>query len=56
MRLMRCNRTKLVIFHTELDAKIALASRVRKDKGEKRFFRCGNHFHLTAKELNGVSS
>lgn len=48
----RCNRTGLVIFHTELDAKIALAVRIRKDKGESHYFRCGGHYHLTTRGRN----
>ena len=45
-----CKRARKVSFPTELDAKIALASRVWKDKGEQRFYRCrfGRHFHLTS--------
>lgn len=46
----RCNISGLIIFETELDAKIALARRVWKDKGEKRYFACRNHFHLTAED------
>lgn len=45
----RCNRAGKVIFPTEIDAKIALATRVWKDKGEKRYYRCPNgHYHLTS--------
>lgn len=45
----RCNRQGKVIFATELDAKIALAHRVWKDKGEKRYYYCpGGHYHLTS--------
>jgi hypothetical protein len=47
----RCNRTNKVIFYTELDAKIALASRVWRDKGEVRFYGCHGHFHLTSMPL-----
>lgn len=50
----RCSRSGLVIFNTELDAKMALAWRMGKDKGEKRYFRCGKHFHLTAMELENT--
>lgn len=41
-----------VIFRTELDAKIALADRVWKDKGEVRYYKCerGRHWHLTSQE------
>lgn len=48
--LRKCPRTHLVIFNTELDAKIVLAYRQHKDRGEKRYFRCGSHYHLTAQE------
>lgn len=49
---MICNRANKVIFHDELDAKIALASRVWKDKGEIRHYPCTNHWHLTSQEKN----
>lgn len=42
-----CNRAHKVIFHTELEAKIALARRVWKDKGEQRPYFCHGHYHLT---------
>ena len=38
------------MFETELDAMIALAFRQAKEKGEKRYYRCGKHFHLTSQE------
>lgn len=46
-----------VIFKTELDAKMALAWRIRRDKGEKRYYRCelGNHFHLTSQDRRKAS-
>lgn len=44
----RCNRTGKVIFATKLDAKIALATRVWKDKGEVRYYPCYGHWHLTS--------
>lgn len=50
VRLRRCSISGLVIFDSELDAKIVLAKRVWKDKGEKRYFPCRNHFHLTAQD------
>jgi hypothetical protein len=46
--LKRCNRTHLVVFDTELEAKMVLASRMHRDKGEVRYFECGDHFHLTS--------
>ncbi len=51
MATKKCRGQK-TIFHTELDAKIALAGRVWKDKGEIRYYRCeiGNHWHLTSQE------
>ena len=48
MAKRRCNRTGKVIFPTDLEAKIALASRVWKDKGEVRYYKCHGHFHLTS--------
>ena len=50
--LRRCAATGLVIFKSELEAKIVLASRVWRDKGERRVFLCpaGRHFHLTSME------
>lgn len=50
--MTRCNRTGKVIFKTELDAKIALAKRVWKDKGEQRAYPCGTHWHLTSQPIN----
>lgn len=54
MRTGRCNRTHKVQFYSELDAKIALAGRRFRDKGEKRAYRCGfcRGWHLTSQELN----
>ena len=48
---MRCNRANKVIFKTELEAKMALAERVWKDKGEIRDYECRDHFHLTSMTL-----
>lgn len=50
-RAKRC-RAQKVIFHTELDAKIALADRMAKDKGEIRYYPCeiANHWHLSSQE------
>lgn len=48
MKSRTCNRTGKVCFHTELDAKIVLAGRLAKDKGEIRYYQCGGHFHLTS--------
>jgi hypothetical protein len=48
----KCNKAGKIIFATELDAKIALARRVWKDKGEKRYYPCGKHFHLTSWDEN----
>lgn len=53
MKSRRCNRNGKVIFDTALDAKIALAPRIRKDMGEIRYYPCqgpwGTHFHLTSR-------
>ena len=54
--LARCNISGLVILSTELDAKLALATRIRKDTGEKRYFRCGSHFHLTSEDARSVEN
>lgn len=48
----RCKFGK-VILHTELDAKIALAGRLARDKGEIRYYICDSHgdpkhWHLTS--------
>lgn len=52
--MLRRGRCGLVIFHTELDAKIVLARRMWMDRGEKRTFRCpkcgGGIWHLTAED------
>lgn len=55
-----CGHRRKVIFVTELDAKMALARRVWKDKGEKRYYECrfgGKlHWHLTSEEKRNASS
>lgn len=43
-----CSIRGKVMFATELDAKMALADRVWKDKGEQRYYKCRNHYHLTS--------
>jgi hypothetical protein len=52
----RCKKYGKVIFETELDAKIALARRVWKDKGEVRYYPCHAekkpHFHLSSWDEN----
>ena len=53
--LRRCNISGLVILATELDAKLALATCLHRDSGEKRYFRCGSHYHLTAQEARNAS-
>lgn len=50
--MARCKYGKVII-HTELDAKIALAGRVARDKGEIRYYECDahgvkQHWHLTS--------
>lgn len=47
----RCSTNGKVVFETELDAKIALATRVWKDKGEVRYYACKlGHWHLTSEQ------
>lgn len=41
-----------VIFEDEIAAKIALARRVWKDKGEIRHYPCFDHWHLTSEPKN----
>lgn len=55
VKLRTCNRTGKIIFHTELDAKIVLAGRFVRDKGEIRYYQCGKHWHLTSKEKLSAS-
>lgn len=43
-----CNRANSPIIPDELTAKMVLAERVWKDKGEKRYYKCLGHFHLAA--------
>lgn len=50
--MKRCKFGKIIL-HTELDAKIALAARLAKDKGEIRYYECDahgtkKHWHLTS--------
>jgi hypothetical protein len=53
-KLSFCARANKVSFPSELEAKIVLARRVWKDKGEVRYYRCPhtNHYHLTSKEAS----
>ena len=46
----RCTKEKKIMFRTELDAMIALSHRQAADKGEKRYYPCGDHWHLTSQE------
>lgn len=48
---MAC-KTHKVPFRSELDAKMALARRVWKDKGETRYYHCEfcRRWHLTSQE------
>lgn len=52
IRVDFCRRARKVAFKTELDAKMALADRVYRDKGERRAYKCkfGPHWHLTSEE------
>lgn len=52
MKTKWCNRAGKVIFPSELDAKIALAERVWKDKGEVDYYPCTGHWHLTSQKRN----
>jgi hypothetical protein len=56
MKTTTCPKTRKVRFRDELDAKIALSGRVRRDKGECRHYRCPHcaGFHLTSKPKKGV--
>ena len=51
-----CKRAHKVILRTELDAKIALAGRAARDKGEVRYYQCpygdreNPHYHLTSQK------
>lgn len=58
MKTNYCKRARKVSFPTDLDAKIALASRVWKDKGEVRYYKCpyGRHYHLTSMSLDEYKS
>ncbi|WNO27828.1 hypothetical protein SEA_HUWBERT_77 [Microbacterium phage Huwbert] len=49
-RVEYCRRARKVSFVDEIAAKLALAERIRKDKGEVRQYKCnfGNHYHLTS--------
>lgn len=46
-----CNKSGKVLLETELDAKIVLAGRSARDKGEVRYYQCGKHWHLTSQHL-----
>lgn len=47
-----CDYCRKRIMKDEIEAKLALATRVKQDKGEVRFYRCpkGNGYHLTSKK------
>lgn len=49
-RVVFCKRARKVSFKNELEAKMALAQRIRQDKGEQRYYKCnfGEHYHLTS--------
>ena len=59
-RIDYCKRMRKVAFKTELDAKIALAQRLRQDKGEIRYYPCPvkhhgeTHFHLTSQDKRSI--
>ena len=57
--MARCKYGKVII-HTELDAKIALAKRIRQDRGEIRYYPCDahgvkRHWHLTSQAERSVA-
>lgn len=61
MKKDRCGKQNKVIFPTELDAKLALATRVWKDKGEVDYYLCDfkcraakykEHYHLTSQKFD----
>lgn len=57
--MARCKHGK-VILHTELDAKIALAKRLRQDRGEVRYYPCNAHgvkphWHLSSQQQRNAA-
>lgn len=58
-RVHFCKRARKVSFANELEAKIALAQRLRQEKGEIRYYQCQfspknhPHFHLTSQVEKG---
>jgi len=52
-RMKYCRAEGKIIIHTELDAKIILAKRIAKDKGETRYYECRSkgHYHLTSQPI-----
>lgn len=55
-----CPRERKVGFHTELEAKMALATRLKNENGEKRYYPCyaggKKHFHLTSQEKRDAAA
>jgi len=54
-RVYYCKKARKVAFVNELEAKIALAQRIRQEKGECRYYKCnfGDHYHLTSEATHG---
>lgn len=56
MKVDWCAKARKVSFSDELAAKIALAERLHKDKGEIRYYKCKHHtrgpkhYHLTSEK------
>lgn len=52
IRVDYCRRARKVAFTSELDAKMALADRSARDKGEIRYYKCKfcPHYHLTSEK------
>jgi hypothetical protein len=48
--LKTCRRAHKVIMRDELEAMMVLALRQNQDRGEKRYYPCFDHYHLTSEE------
>lgn len=54
VKAVKCSKTGKRAYRSEVDAKIAMAGTadsVRREKVEKRPYKCGNHWHLTAQTV-----
>lgn len=56
-KFSKCRKTGKIRYHDALDAQIALAKLVWKDKGEKRTYRCHfcRGFHTTSQDLRSAA-